>query len=260
MYLIKLGGSVITEKAKRYTFRTKVMDHLARELKKASQDMIIVHGAGSFGHILAKEHDLDKGYKQDTQRFGFAKTQAKVQQLNNLVLDALHNYNIVAVSLPPHSTVTFNNHAIKYIDYTLFERYLEQEFTPVTFGDVVLDDSRGFSICSGDVLMQALATHFKPEKVMFVIDEDGLYTANPKLDKKATLVTSLTTQELTTLSTAADTHADVTKGMGGKLSVIKTIANQGIDTMLVNGNKPERIYRLLVGEEAKHTLIHGGKT
>ncbi len=260
MYLIKLGGSVITEKAKRYAFRTKVMDNLAASLKNAEQKMIIVHGAGSFGHILAKEHDLDKGYKQDTQRLGFAKTQAKVQQLNNLVLDALHNYNIAAVSLPPHSIVTFNNHTIKHIDYTIFEHYLEQGFTPVTFGDVVLDDSRGFSICSGDVLMQALATHFKPEKVMFVIDEDGLYTANPKLDKKATLVTSLTTQEITTFSTTADAHADVTKGMEGKLSVIKTIANQGIDTMLVNGNKPERIYRLLVGEEAKHTLIHGGKT
>lgn len=260
MYLIKLGGSVITKKAKRYTFRTNVMNNLARELKKASQEMIIVHGAGSFGHILASEYDLHNGYKKDTQRLGFAKTHAKVQELNNLVLDSLHRHGITAVSISPHSTITFDNYKPKHIDYTLFAYYLEQGFTPVTFGDVVLDTSRGFSICSGDVLTQTLTTHFKPEKVMFVIDEDGLYTANPKLDKKATLVTSLTTQELMTLSTTADAHADVTKGMEGKLSVIEAISNQGIDTLLVNGNKPERVYQLLVGKEAIHTLIHGGKT
>ncbi len=258
MYLIKLGGSVITEKAKRYTFRTDVMNRLAAAVARAGKEMIIVHGAGSFGHILAKEYGLQKGFKQDTQHLGFAKTHAKVQELNNFVLDSLHQHDIAAVSLPPHGIVMFDNHHLTHIDYTIFECYLEKRFTPVTFGDVVLDDSQGFSICSGDVLMQVLAAHFKPEKVMFTIDEDGLYTANPKLDKKATLVTSLTTQELATLSASADVHADVTKGMEGKLSVIKTIANQGIDTLLVNGNKPERVYQLLVGEEAIHTRIHGG--
>ena len=33
--------------------------------------------------------------------------------------------------------------------------------------------------------MEALSKHFKPEKIVFVIDEDGIFTANPKMDKKA---------------------------------------------------------------------------
>ena len=78
------------------------------------------------------------------------------------------------------------------MNYSVFEEYLEKQFTPVTFGDVVLDKKLSFSICSGDLLSVALAKHFKPEKVIYIIDEDGLYTSNPKIDKKAKLIDSMT--------------------------------------------------------------------
>ena len=69
-------------------------------------------------------------------------------------------------------------------------------FTPVTFGDVVSDKKLGFSICSGDLLMLLLAENLKPEKTIFIIDEDGLYTSNPKEDKNAELIESATKDQL----------------------------------------------------------------
>ena len=54
MYLIKLGGSIITDKSKKYTYKKEIVDRLSSELKKANKEYILVHGAGSFGHILAK--------------------------------------------------------------------------------------------------------------------------------------------------------------------------------------------------------------
>ena len=124
---------------------------------------------------------------------------------------------------------------------------------------MVLDKKLSFSICSGDLLSMVLAKHFKPKKVVFVIDEDGLYTSNPKIDKKAKLIESTTINQLEKLSTSLDAHADVTGGMKGKLETIKNIANLGIDTILVNGNKPNRLYKVLVGEDAKSTIVCGGK-
>ena len=257
MIILKLGGSVITNKTKIKTFKNKLMDSLSESIKKSGKQMIIVHGAGSFGHILAKKYELNDGYKNNGQIKGFSETHEMVQSLNTLVLKSLVKYDIPAVSVPTHSIVKLDNHKLVKIDFKLFEDYLERQFIPVTFGDVVLDKKLGFSICSGDLLVEALAKYFKPEKVIFAIDEDGLYTSNPKIDKKAKLIGKTTFKKLEELSTILDKHADVTGGMSGKINTIKSISKLGIETVLLNGNKPERLYKILVGKEAKSTIVVG---
>jgi isopentenyl phosphate kinase len=208
---------------------------------------------------LPKQYDLNKGYSKKEQLRGFSLTHAQVRMLNTLVLQTLHNNDIPAVSISPHSIVKLDNHQLKHMDYSIFEENLKNNFIPVTFGDVVLDKKLGFSICSGDLLVEALATHFQPKKVIFVLDEDGLYSSNPKMNTKASFIPSVSPEELGTFSLAADAHADVTRGMEGKLKTVKTIARHGIDVVLLNGNKPQRLYNILIGKSARCTLIHGGK-
>jgi isopentenyl phosphate kinase len=257
MYILKLGGSVITDKTKEKTFKQKIMNSLSESIKKSKQQMIIVHGAGSFGHILAKKYELNEGYKSDGQIKGFSETHEMVQYLNSLVLKSLQKYDIPAVSISPHSIVKLDNRKLSKMDFKIFADYLGKKFIPVTFGDVVLDKKLGFSICSGDLLVEILADYFKPEKIIFAIDEDGLYTSNPKIDKKAKLIKKTSKKELEELSTKLDKHADVTGGMGGKIETIKKISKLGIDTVLLNGNKPDRLYKVLVGEETKSTVVIG---
>ena len=86
MFLIKFGGSVITDKTKECCFKPEVVRRLAAEMKHANKEVILVHGAGSFGHILAKRYKLNDGYKEKKQLHGFALTHAMVQQLNSLIL------------------------------------------------------------------------------------------------------------------------------------------------------------------------------
>ena len=107
--------------------------------------------------------------------------------------------------------------------------------------------------------IDALAKYFKPEKVIFVIDEDGLYTANPKKNKDAEFIESISIEEFENLTTSADAHTDITRGMKGKIDTIKKISQSGIDTVLLNGNKLNRLYNVLVGVESKFTIIHGSK-
>jgi isopentenyl phosphate kinase len=47
--------------------------------------------------------------------------------------------------------------------------------------------------------------------------------------------------------------------MQGKLDTIKNISKLGIDSILLNGNKPDRLYKVLVEKNAKCTIIYGGK-
>ena len=259
MFLVKLGGSVITNKAKSCSFQQEIMERLASEIKKADTDLIVIHGAGSFGHILAKQHNLNDGYTKKSQLLGFSRTHAMVQQLNSLVLDCLHNNDIPAVGLPPHAFLTLDNHRVHTFSHVLFEDYLHGGFVPVSFGDVALDQKLRFSICSGDLLMQELAAHFSPEKVIFVMDEDGLYTSNPKTNPQARFIERTTVDELSELTTSKNTYDDVTQGMEGKINVIQAIANLGIDTMMINGKIENRLYDTLVGDHVKGTLIKGEK-
>ena len=74
MYIIKLGGSVITDKSKESFFKREVMNNLSKEIKKANKKCIIIHGAGSFGHILAKKYKLNKGLIENNQLKGFSNT------------------------------------------------------------------------------------------------------------------------------------------------------------------------------------------
>ncbi len=257
MIILKIGGSVITNKTKQNSFKQSVMSNLSKEIKKANKEIILVHGAGSFGHILAKKYDLNKGYVRKDQINGYSLTHANVQRLNTLVLDCLHKNNVPGVSLSPHTVLKLSNHKLSEINYRIFEEYLKSHFVPVTFGDVVLDEKLGFSICSGDLLVSTLAEHFRPEKVVFVIDEDGLYTANPKINKNAKLMDDVTLKDLEMFTTAMDSHADVTRGMGGKIDIIKNVARLGIDTVLLNGNKPGRLYHVLAGKDTKCTVVRG---
>ena len=259
MFLVKLGGSIITDKTKQYVFKQKITTRLAQEIQKAGKKLIIVHGAGSFGHILAKQYQLNEGYQKKQQLAGFSQTQTMVQQLNTSVLTILQKNNIPAVSIPPHAVLTLKNHQPARIDLQVFESYLDQGFIPVTFGDVVLDEKLGFSICSGDLMVQILAAHFMPEKVIFVLDEDGLYTGNPKSDKNATFIERATIRDLEQFSTDPNIYADVTQGMKGKLDTIKNISQLGIETILVNGKVDNRLYNIMVGKQTTSTCIIGEK-
>jgi len=256
MFIVKLGGSVITDKSSDAgVFKQDIMDGLAESMQKSNQEIIIVHGAGSYGHVLAKKYHLNNGFTDKNQIMGFSLTLTKVQELNTLVLKSLQKKGIAAVSISPHTTITMKNHLTDSFQSELFFKYLKKGFTPVTFGDVVLDADIGFSICSGDLLIELLVKLFHPEKVIFAIDEDGLYTSNPKKNPDAKFINEISNDELSDLTTKIDDHADVTKGMEGKLQVIKTIAHDNIDSILLNGNKPDCLYDVLVGNKTKHTLI-----
>ena len=259
MIIVKLGGSVITEKSKIETFKQETMDNLSAQIKKSGEKIILIHGAGSFGHILAKKYKLNEGFHSENQMIGFAETQEKVQVLNKLVLKSLNNHKIIAVSISPHDFLELNNHKLDSIDYSFFEKCLDNDLVPVSFGDVVLDKKLKFSICSGDLLILALAKHFKPEKVVFAVDEDGLYDKNPKINKDAEFIDKASFKDLEKFSAKLDSHADVTGGMKGKIDAIKNISKLGIDVILVNGNKDECLYKSLVGEEVKKTIVFGEK-
>lgn len=255
MILVKLGGSVITDKARLRTFRRSSCERLASEMRRAGPRLGVVHGAGSFGHIEAKKHALHKGFSQDSQMRHVAAVQRDVRELNLKVLGALISKGIRAVSIPPAASATFRNGQIDSFMPETFERVLSLGLSPVSFGDVVPDEKMGFSICSGDLMMEAIARSFEPRMVIFCADVDGVFDSDPKLSKNARLMSEFTKSSLKEIRRTESKRADVTGSIYGKLERMLAIAQHCEKCMIVNGNVPGRLEKALRGEKVVSTVV-----
>ena len=130
--ILKLGGSAITDKTAEATPRTEIINRLAEEIKRADLDnLIIVHGGGSFGHPTAAKYGIKDGYKEDpTQKLGFAETHHMMTVLNGLVMDALIWHEVPALSVAPSTCVVTDNGKIKCFDDSVLQAMAEDGVHP----------------------------------------------------------------------------------------------------------------------------------
>ena len=257
MILIKLGGSVITDKTQYRTFNRDVIRRLCAEIRCSGANVIVVHGAGSFGHVLAKEYSLQNGLADFGQVPAVARVQYDVRELNLMVIDELLNAGMPAVSVPPGSCFMMDNGKLIVDDPEVLISASHLGIMPVMFGDVVFDRSRGFGICSGDQIMEVLCELYHPKKVVFVSDVDGLFEKDPKTNPDSELLTEVTWELLGKVS-GGGVADDVTGGVRAKMESMLRMTTAERECVLVNGSVPGRLCSLLKGEKVISTTAKGG--
>ncbi len=256
--ILKLGGSVITDKNGELAAKTEDINRIAEEIKRADVDnVVIVHGGGSFGHPTAQKWNLKDGFKEPTQKLGFAETHHVMTVLNGLVMDALIWHEIPAVSYAPSTCFVTENGRIKSCDSPVLTRMMNMGFTPVLYGDAVLDNKIGFTVLSGDQLIAYLAIQMKAEKIIIGVDTDGLYEADPKVEPTAKPYLKLNLEQLRKVQAKigkAQT-TDVTGGMAGKIAELIPAVEAGIKVQIINATRNLRVLRGLTGERIEGTII-----
>jgi isopentenyl phosphate kinase len=256
MRLVKLGGSVITHKAKPLAFRSQVTRRLASELAPfTGEGLIVVHGAGGFGHVRAAEYDLANGLRDADQVEGTAVVQRDVRDLNLRVIDALLETGIPAVSIPAGAFLELEDGRLNCFDAVPFQRARARGLVPVTFGDVLMDTERGVSIASGDLLMAALAAVFKPSISVFVTKVDGVYEGDPGRPGSRLLPSVSPEGAGVANGSAGEGVADVTGSMGGKLAEAFQVAASSDETWIIGGERPGRLRALMEGRRVKGTRV-----
>jgi isopentenyl phosphate kinase len=256
--VLKIGGSVITDKREELRPRTDIIDRLATEIQKASiKSLIIVHGGGSFGHPKAKQYAIKEGFKEKLQKIGFCETHHVMTMLNGLLMDALLWHKIPAISVTPSSVITTKKGRIHSFEEVPLRKLLEMGFLPVMYGDAVLDTELGFTILSGDQLISAIATRLNAERIIIGSDVNGLYDIDPKTEEEARMFEHLTLEEAKKLhNSLGDSRAvDVTGGMLGKIAEILPAVEQQIPVTILNASIPDCVYKALKGDKVKGTLI-----
>jgi isopentenyl phosphate kinase len=226
-------------------------------LDNSSKELIIVHGAGSFGHPPAKKYKIGEKFDQSEypqKRIGFCEIQNAVKKLNMFICEEFIKKELPVVAIPASSFMTASNKRITHGNLDSFKRYLSKGFIPVIYGDVVLDDELELCVISGDQIIQYLAMNLNPDRVVLGTDVDGVYDKNPKTHDDAIFFDRFSSlDDLETLE--GTTNVDVTGGMVGKIKELLYLADLGIESKIINAEVKDNIFKVLENEEVKGTVI-----
>ncbi len=257
MIILKLGGSLITDKKKEFSIRQDVIDRVADEIKEGVKNspLVIVHGGGSFGHPVAKRFNLQDGFKNKEQIEGIALTRKVMADLNQKVITTFQNHGLMVVSIQPSAFITCSGGRIDDFNLDIVKRFLELKMIPVLFGDVVLDKKLGFCILSGDQIIAHLSKHLDPKKVILATDVDGIFDKDPKKYADARLIKEINRKNFDEIHQKLEKlEGDVTGGIKNK---VMEIMNSKTNQTIINALEPGRLKKALSGDEVRGTKVTG---
>lgn len=253
LLLIKLGGSVITDKHTPYTPRYRTIERIIHELKAAKQSYIICHGSGSFGHTSVKKYGGIKGYKTT---LGIATVSRDVMSLNKIIVDTFIQKNLPAVSFRPMNTMTSNKGEIHNYFFEPIEQILKQNLIPVLCGDIIWDHTWNSTVFSGEKILKFLARFltrkgYSIEKIIQVADTYGVY------DNTKKTIPAITKGNWKQMKGYLhdSSSVDCTGGMRHKVENALAMAENGYKTIILNGSVASELHKYLDNKKINATLI-----
>ena len=250
--VIKWGGGLITNKEQLCTPDLESINNLANSLLKINKKIILIHGAGSFGHMKAKKARLVEGRIENHDQDQAVKdVREDMLILNNFVMKSLEKNGLTAESFPPRDWASG-------VGFSFTGELPVSKDITVSFGDVVDDEEKEFGILSGDDLMYRYATEIENvEKVIFAMKGvDGILKHPPGIAKYDDLI-EIWSPEMN-FDGEHQSEIDVTGGIGLKAKRGAMIAESGIDVWFVNGDYPERVISVIKDEPVRGTRIVSG--
>lgn len=288
--IVKLGGSAITDKQQRQTLKPGELHSIAADLARLHTELhqqhqqqgtpapgiVVVHGAGSFGHFEAHEYQLTKpaaaGQTQERLREGFARTRRAVTALNHATVAALVDAGVPAVSVSPCGA-WFPAQDSQHDDaagIAAVQAVLAAGLVPVLHGDGIVARTPPPgqlvpAILSGDTIISRLAEVLQPDWVAFLSDVPGLLTKPPsepdaRLLHEVLVATSSSSSgsgegalswtasgEAVQLSAA---EHDTTGGMATKINAAAAIAARGCPVVLAQAGTHSGSAAVLRGPDA----------
>lgn len=254
--MIKLGGSLITDKSVPFAARCEVLKRVADEIADAQSAaasrgvrVIVLHGSGSFGHVTAAEHLM----KKQANAAGVSATQDAAHRLHGLVVEALRKAGLSAFSIAPSSLFVAHRGAPRLLSIEPLRLALAMQLTPVLFGDVVMDREVGACILSTESVCIGLAQcgELRIKRALWLGSTDGV------LDGDGAVVGTLDRRELETLGdvVGASHGVDVTGGMRHRVESALQLSKLGVQSTIANGNRGGLLKAFLRGEQVPCTVV-----
>jgi len=252
LIILKIGGSVITDKfSQKPKVDFKNLKRIAKEIASAynpkRMSLILIHGAGSYGHSIVKKTGINKGIKNEKQLRAFAETQRLQNELNTIVTKYLINESLPAIPCQASQSAIMKNGRLIKMDTSAIEGLLKMKMIPVLYGVPAYDENQKCSILSGDQIASFLAKKLTAKKIIHGTNVDGIFTDDPNLNPKAKLISEINSKNVRKVlkSLRGSGAIDVTGGMLGKVS---EILKSNIEAQIFNAQIPGNISKALEGK------------
>lgn len=254
LIFIKLGGSLITEKAQPRIPRLDLIQQAAEEIAAVRQadsslQLVLGHGSGSFGHVSGEEYQTRKGVNTREEWQGFSRVWEDAAALNHLVMKTLHDQQLPALAFPPSSTMVTARGQIQTWQLQPLDMALENGLLPVVYGDVVFDTQQGGTILSTEEVFFHLAQQIKPDRILLAGRDPGVWADYPRCTRLEKEITPVQEDQLAkTIRGSGET--DVTGGMREKVHrMLSLIQKQpALDVLIFSGLTPGNLEKALQGE------------
>ncbi len=252
--LLKLGGSLITDKDKPYTPRLDKLAELAAEIKTVldsnpEMSLILGHGSGSFGHTAAKKYGTREGVHTSEEWRGFAEVRFQAAELNRYVMQSLIHAGLPAISFPPSSSMVSDDRIVVHHDILAIRKAVDAHILPVVYGDVAFDETRGGTILSTEDVFAFLVEQFSPTRILLAGIEAGVWEDFPARTKLVREISSQVQAEMRSgISGSAST--DVTGGMKAKVEDMLGLIRKssGLTVQIFSAEEAGLLTRALGGE------------
>jgi len=242
--VLKLGGSVVTEKDVPETVDEDALGRAADAVAESGEDLVLVHGGGSFGHHHAAEYGVSTTEgTHDTD--GVTAIHGAMKQLNDAVVTTLTDRGVPAVPVHPFSAASRDADGALDLPTEQVRTLLAEGFVPIVHGDLVAHRGEGVTVLSGDELVVELAPAVEADRVGVCSTVPGV------LDEEGAVIDRITAFDEVASALGASDATDVSGGMAGKVRALLSLPSPAS----VFG--PEALAAFLAGETPGTTVAGG---
>ena len=260
--VLKLGGSFLTRKdqgksfpgtieeirsrRKEFIFEDRLKS-ICNQIEKVSHShqIILVHGAGPFGHsLVSRLKTLEEGVARLVHE--------SMISLNEVVVGALSGTGLRCKTSSPFDLVNLDGRFHTERIVTKMVKEIDEGILPISHGDVVPRTSGGggfYSVISGDVIARDLSLYWPADKVIMVTDLDGILDKDPSIEEGETLRRVGLSRALEILESRSAKGPDVTGGILEKVKTCRPAILRGIPLQIISGIPPGNLETACEGEE-----------
>jgi isopentenyl phosphate kinase len=250
--VVKLGGSVVTDKgSEELRVRRELVSRLAGELAEAApRPLVLVHGAGSYGHQIVRRTRIHEGLQGPESLLHWGETQRLQYDLDARIAGILLEAGLPVMPFQASASAVMESRRLVSMDVEALGLMVERGLIPLLYGVPAVDRVQGCSILSGDQIAPFVASALGIGRLIHATNVDGVYDGDPSRDPTARRIDRIDRSNWDEVRTrlSGSRAVDVTGGMAGKVEALVKLAREGLEVRILDATIPGRLAAALAGE------------
>ena len=242
--VVKVGTSTLARPTGRLNIRhVEELVKVLSDLKNAGHEMILV-SSGAIGMGVGKLNLPGKPADMPTKQAAAAVGQCELMYTYDRLF-AQYNHTVAQILLTGEDIDHEDRR--QNFENTMF-RLLELGALPIINENDTIATAE-IKVGDNDTLGGIVACCVKADLLVLLSDIEGLYTADPRKDPNATLISVVeeVTADIEALAGGAGSSLG-TGGMATKLRAAKMVTAAGCDMIIANGENPNYLYDIVDGK------------